>query len=228
MKTMTVKDQTGQRFLEALKAYPCYAGLDLAAVSDLTAFVLAFPIKEYVYVYPWFFLPSDGLADRTKKDGVPYTTWSQEGHVELTLGSVTDWRYVVDRIKQLSQTFKIKEIGFDSWGARDVVQELSDGGLECVDVSQSIGSLSAPTKRLQELILDKKLVHTGHPVLRWNLDCSSIYSDPNGNIKVTKPDTSKSTKRIDGVVALIMALSRIQKTEPAKPSVYASRGLRIL
>jgi phage terminase large subunit-like protein len=225
---MLVKDPDGLRFLEQLRKVPCYAGLDLAAVSDLTVFVLAWPIKDKVYVYPWFFIPGDGLAERVRNDGVPYTTWSQEGHVELTEGSTTDWRYVVGRIKELAGYFKIKEVGFDNWGARDVVRELGDGGITCIDVSQSIGSLSAPTKRLQELILDKKLVHTGHPILRWNLDCTTIWSDSNGNIKVQKPELGKSTKRIDGVVATIMALSRIQKTETPFKSVYSTRGLRTL
>ena len=226
--TQIVKDPFGRRFLDQLANFPCYAGLDLAAVSDLTCFVLAWAIGEEVFVYPWYFIPGEGLEDRTKKDGVPYDYWSQLGHVELTDGSTTDWRYVVNRVKELSGIFKIREVGFDPWGARDVVRELQEGGLTCVDIQQGIGSLSAPTKRLQELILNKKLVHTGHPVLRWNLDCTTIYSDQNGNIKVQKPELGKSSKRIDGIVALIMALSRIQRVEPKRPSVYQTRGLRVL
>jgi phage terminase large subunit-like protein len=219
---------SGKQFLEQLRKYPCYAGLDLAAVTDLTAFVLAWEVNTTVYAYPWFFLPMDDIDERSKRDGVPYRQWWEQGYLHLTEGSVTDWRYVVTLVKEIAKEFKLREVAFDPYGARDVVRELADGGISCLDVSQSITSLTAPTKRLQELVLSKKLVHTGHPLLRWNFDCSSIYSDPNGNIKVFKPDRRKSSKHVDGVVALIMAISRLQNTEKKGPSVYLSRGVRTL
>jgi phage terminase large subunit-like protein len=219
------QDRSAQKYLDYLKPHPCFGGLDLASVADLTAFCLLWPIKDQVYCYPFFFLPSEGLAERSKRDGVPYEQWAKEGFIELTPGSICDWVYVTDRLIQLAKIFKIREIGYDSWGARDVVTRLKDAGLETTDVSQTIQSLSGPSKRLQELILSKKLVHTGHPVLRWNLDCCTVYSDPNGNIKIEKPKIGKSSKRIDGIIALVIAISRYMKTPSIQKSIYATRGL---
>jgi phage terminase large subunit-like protein len=108
--------------------------------------------------------------------------------------------------------------------ARDVVRTLEDNGVKMIEVSQNMMSLTASAKGFESLVLSGKLIHSGHPVLRWNLDCSTIYSDVNGNIKVQKPDLMKSTKRIDGVIASIIALSRIQKAPPVFKSIYSTRG----
>lgn len=222
------KDPVGLEFLEHLKPYQCYGGLDLSAVKDLTSFVLAWQLGDKVYTYPWFFLPSEGLYDRSKVDGVTYTDWLDKGYLEVCNGSTIDGRYIVSRIKELSTVFKIKEIGFDAWGARDIVTQLSEAGLTCVDIGQGIGPMTAPAKRLEQLVLDQKLVHTGHPILRWNCDCTTVWQDVNGNIKLQKPDSRKSSKRIDGMVALTMAVSRVQKAPPKFVSIYSKRGVLTL
>lgn len=203
--------EVGRVFLEHLKPFPCYAGLDLAAVSDLTAFVLAWPIKEYVYAYPWFFLPEDDLVERSKHDNVRYDLWAKQGLLELTPGAVTDWRFVTTRIKQLAHIFKIRQIGFDRYGARDTVADLAEAGMEVVDTAQGFLSMNAPSKGLEELVLSQRLVHTGHPILRWNLDCTTIESDAASNIKPVKPKRQSGSKRIDGIVALIMAIDCLMK-----------------
>jgi len=218
----------GRLFLEKLRPHPCFGGLDLAAVNDLTAFVLAWQLGTLVYTYPWFFLPGDGLADRSKRDNVPYDAWSKAGYIELTPGSVTDWRYVTDRIKQLAKLFKIRQVAFDRYGARDTVADLMEAGIEVADTGQGFVSMNAPSKGLQELVLSRRLIHTGHPVLRWNVDCTTVDQDAAGNIKPVKPKRQKGSKRIDGVVALIMAISRIQAVAPKKKSVYSGRGILTL
>jgi len=196
----------GRLFLARLKKKPCYGGLDLAAISDLTAFVLVWPVRSFVFLYPWFFLPEEGLAERSKRDNVKYDVWARAGYVELTPGDVTDWRFVTARIKQLAQIFDIRQIGFDRYGARDTVSDLMEAGLSVADIGQGFASMNAPARRLQELVLARRLVHTGHPVLRWNVDCTTVAQDPSGNIKPVKPSRQKTSKRIDGVVASIMAL----------------------
>ncbi len=198
-----------------LQGHPCYGGLDLGAVDDLTAFVLAWPIGDAVYVYPWFFMPSEPhgepLREKCRRDNVRYDLWAKDGYIELTPGSVTDWRFVKDRIAQLAQRFTIREIGFDRYGARDTAADLSEQGLSVVDTGQGYISMSAPSKRLEELVISRKLVHSGHPVLRWNIDCCTIESDAAGNIKPVKPDRKRSSKRIDGVVATVMANDRVMR-----------------
>jgi len=222
------KDPIGQKFLEQLKPYTCYGGLDLSTVTDLTAFVLAWQIKETIYIHPWFFIPEEGLAERSKKDNVPYTEWLEAGYLEVCPGSIVDKTYVIDRLRDLSKAFKILEVGYDNWGARDIVADLKTNGVTAIDCSQYISAMTAPSKRLESLVLSKQLIHTGHPLLRWNLDCVTIYSDVNANIKPIKPDRMKSSKRIDGVIALIMAISRVQQAKKPFKSIYSTRGVLTL
>jgi phage terminase large subunit-like protein len=205
------RDEVGHAFLAKLRPHSCYGGLDLAAVSDLTAFVLAWPIKEYVYAYPWFFLPSDDLAERSKHDNVRYDLWAEQGFLELTPGAVTDWRYVTTRIKQLAHTFKLRQLGFDRNGARDTVADLMEVGIEVVDTGQGFVGMTAATKGLETLVLSQRLVHSGHPILRWNLDCTTIQQDAALNIKPVKPNRQSGSKRIDGIVALIIAVDCLMK-----------------
>jgi phage terminase large subunit-like protein len=188
-------------------------------VNDLTAFVLAWPVRGFVFLYPWFFIPEDGLVERCRKDNVPYDRWAKAGYIELTPGNVTDWRYVTARIKQLTHILDIRQIGFDRNGARDTVADLIDDGIDVVDIGQGFASMSAPSKRLQELVLSRHLVHTGHPVLRWNVDCCTVRQDPAGQIKPEKPDRLRGSKRIDGVVAAVMAIDCVMKNQQIEAGV---------
>jgi len=199
----------------------CYGGLDLAAVRDLTAFVLAWPVDDLVYVHPWFWIPAEGMQERCRRDNVNYADWAEKGFLELTPGNVTDWRFVTERIRNLRSQFDIAEVGFDRWGARDVVTDLEGEGLTVVEIGQGFASMNAPARRLEELVLSRRLRHNGHPVLRWNIDCCTTSTDPSGNIKPVKPDRLKSSKRIDGVVALLMALARLMVADNSTPAVWS-------
>jgi phage terminase large subunit-like protein len=132
---------------------------------------------------------------------------------------VTDWRFVTERIKQLAEQFQIREIGFDRYGARDTASDLSEAGIDVVDVGQGYLDMSPACKRLEELVLSRRLKHSGNPVLRWNIDCCSVSADPAGNIKPVKPERNKSSKRIDGVVASAMAVGRAMSAEAYNPCV---------
>lgn len=211
---MITKDSRGAEFIEHLRQYDCYAGLDLAAVRDLTAFVLAWLVNNVVYVYPWFFLPSEGLDERCQHDGVRYDIWAQQGFLELTPGPVTEWQYVVGRMKQLASELNIRQIAYDRYGARDTVAELRETGINTVPFNQSFVGMGAPSRRIEELIVSKKLVHTGHPILRWNMDCVRMERDYADNIRPVKPKRNMSSKRIDGVVAMIMAIAGAMEATP--------------
>ena len=208
-----------------LKKITAYGGLDLAATRDLTAFVLVWPVDDLVYVHPWFWLPEEGLSERSRRDNVRYDLWVDEGLIELTPGAVTDWRFVADRVLTISSRYEIGEIGFDAYGARDTVSDLTEGGLTVVDVRQGALTLNAPCRRLEGLVLSRRLRHNGHKVLRWNIDCCTVSADANANIRPVKPDRLKSSKRIDGVVALLMALWRSMCAEEQTISYTGLRSV---
>jgi phage terminase large subunit-like protein len=207
-----------------LEGKECWAGLDLASTTDLTAFVLYFP-EDGNRVLPFFWVPREGALQRERRDRVPYTAWAREGHLTLTEGNVCDYDAVRARINELGEMFDIKEIAFDRWGAQQLVTNLKEDGHEVVAFGQGYASLSAPSKELEKLILSGELQHDGHPVLRWCASNVMVEMDSAGNIK---PSKKKSTERIDGIVALVMAIGRVIVREPPFRSIYETRGLLTL
>lgn len=211
---------------EMMEGRVCYGGLDLSSTTDLTSFCLMFPPEdedEPYYVLPYFWVPEDTLELRVKRDHVPYDLWHRQGYLETTEGNVVHYGYIEKFIERLGERFNIREIAFDRWGAVQMVQNLEGMGFTVVPMGQGFASMSPPTKELMKLTLEKKLAHGGHPVLRWNMDNIFIRTDPAGNIKA---DKAKSTEKIDGAIACIMALDRaIRCGNDVSESVYDSRGL---
>ena len=211
---------------EELEGRVCYGGLDLSSTTDITAFVLVFPPTaeddRYV-VRPWFWIPEDNLVLRVNRDHVPYDVWNRQGYLETTEGNVVHYGYIEKFIGSLGERFNIREIAFDRWGAVQMVQNLEGMGFTVVPFGQGFKDMSPPTKELMKLTLERRISHGGHPVLRWMMDNIFIRRDPAGNIK---PDKEKSTEKIDGAVATIMALDRaIRCGNDTSESVYEERGL---
>ena len=204
----------------------CYGGLDLSSTTDMTAFVLVFPPKEEedkFVILPFFWIPEDTLELRVRRDHVPYDIWQKQGFIQTTEGNVVHYGYIENFIEQLGEKFNIREIAFDRWGAVQMVQNLEGMGYTVVPFGQGFKDMSPPTKELMKLTLEEKIAHGGHPVLRWNMDNIFIRRDPAGNIKA---DKEKSTEKIDGAIATIMALDRaIRCGNTNTESVYDSRGL---
>ena len=204
----------------------CYGGLDLSSTTDITAFVLVFPPAEdddKYTILPFFWIPEDNLELRVKRDHVNYDIWKQQGFLETTEGNVIHYGYIEQFIERLSEQYNIREIAFDRWGATQMVQDLEGMGLTVVPFGQGYKDMSPPTKELMKLALEQRLAHGGHPVLRWMMDNIYIRTDPAGNIKA---DKEKSTEKIDGAVATIMALDRaIRNGDCPSVSVYDERGL---
>ena len=213
---------------EDLEGRVCYGGLDLSSTTDLTSFVLVFPPQDeddkYI-ILPYFWVPEETLDLRVRRDHVPYDLWEREGHLMTTEGNVVHYGYIEKFIEKLGERFNIREIAFDRWGAVQMVQNLEGMGFTVVPMGQGFASMSPPTKELMKLTLEKKLAHSGHPVLRWNMDNIFIRTDPAGNIKA---DKAKSTEKIDGAIATIMALDRaIRCGNDTSESVYDTRGLLV-
>lgn len=213
----------GEIYEEDLEGEVAFAGLDLATVTDIAACVLVFPDSEDCYdVLPIFWVPEESMRERSDRDRVPYDVWVQKGYLRTTPGNAIDFRQIRKDIGELGERFNIREIAFDRWGAEKLRQELEDDGFPMVEFGQGFVSMAHPTKELLRLILEKRLRHGGHPVLRWMADNLVVRQDPAGNVK---PDKEKSSEKIDGVVALIMGLDRALRH---KPSIYEKRGLRTL
>ncbi|WP_202695228.1 MULTISPECIES: terminase TerL endonuclease subunit [Bacteria] len=206
----------------------CYGGLDLSSSIDITAFVLVFPPEDeddkYV-VLPYFWLPEETLNLRVNRDHVPYDVWEKQEHLKTTEGNVVHYGFIEKFIESLGEKYNIREIAFDRWGAVQMVQNLEGMGFTVVPFGQGFKDMSPPTKELMKLTLEEKVAHGGHPVLRWMMDNIFIRTDPAGNIK---PDKEKSTEKIDGAVATIMALDRaIRCGNDTSASVYDGRGLLV-
>jgi phage terminase large subunit-like protein len=209
-----------------LRDHPCYGGLDLGATRDLTCFALLWPVESKVYVRVWFWIPEHGIQERSRRDGVPYSQWAEEGHIELTAGRDTDWSVAREHIKQLASEFTIEDIGADPYNARDTAHELERAGLTVTAVGQKHPDLNAPTRRFEELVIAGDFIHDGHPILKWNVVNCGISSDAEGRVKPTKLEKEFS-KRIDGVSACVVALDRIirRPSNDEGGSIYEHRGL---
>lgn len=229
--------------LDALAGRDCYAGLDLSTTTDLTALALLFPPQGGARWDLWvhFWLPRDGIAERVKQDRVPYTLWEEQGFVTLTPGNVVDYDAIRALITgkgehgspeaeaaSLRRRFRIRELVRDRWNAAHLTTQLMADGLTVVDLGQNFAGMSAPCKEFERLIAAGDLNHGGNPVLDWMAGIVSIKDDGADNIKPVKPDRRKNSKRIDGIVASVMALARAMTASKPPTSPYNIRGLRTL
>lgn len=190
-----------------LEGEPCYAGLDLSQTVDLTARVLVFPpngVRRQWAILPRFYVPEARIAERVRRDKVPYDQWQAAGALQTTPGNVVDYDFVQSDLLADAERFRILQTGFDPFNAMQLMLRCQDEGLPCEEVRQGYLSLSGPSKELERLVLDRDLVHGGHPVLRWCLGNVAVDTDPAGNIK---PSKKSSTERIDGVAATVTALA---------------------
>jgi phage terminase large subunit-like protein len=192
----------------------CFAGLDLATTYDTTCFCLLFPLDDGTFwAEPHFWIPEDNMRDRVKRDRVPYDVWAKAGKLHLTPGNVTDFDQVRADIVALSKKYNIRQVAIDRWNAHQITTQLQGEGVNVLGFGQGYGSMSSPTAALEAAVVGGKLLHGGHPVLAWQASNVAVQSDHQGN---KKPSKAKSTERIDGIVALIMALGiHATSTAPA-------------
>jgi phage terminase large subunit-like protein len=204
----------------ALRGRRCFVGVDLSSTRDLTAVVAVFPDDAGGFdVLPGFFVPEDTLSERVRRDRVPYDVWARAGFLTLTSGNTIDQDAIEARIRELAEHYQVESIGIDPWAAARLLPRLQADGLPAVPVPQTMRELSAATKALEAAVLAGKLRHGGHPVLRWCASNVTVATDHNENVK---PSKKKSTERIDGISALVIALNRALPAITG--SVYDSRA----
>lgn len=218
-----------------------YLGLDLSGKTDLTAMVAVTADPEKDAVKAWFWKPEESLHDHENRDRVPYWAWKKEGFIETTPGRAIQYDWVVARIMEILKSYKVRGVAYDRWRIDDFLNaagrlgldvwvegkddvKTRGGKLRMVPWGQGYKDMAEPVDALEVSILERKLSHDGNPVLTWNVSNAMVIQDPAGNRKL---DKSKTRFRIDGCIAMVMALglkSRDLAEEP-KPSAY--EGLRV-
>ena len=192
----------------SLEGRECYVGMDLATTYDTSAMVAVFPAEDGTFdVLCRFWIPGDNALERSRRDGVPYSTWASDEATGLTMtdGNVTDYDVIRRDINEFGKTYNVKQIAIDRWNATQLSIQLQSDGFDVVGFSQGVGAMSPPSKMLETLISSGRIRHGGNPVLDWMAGNVSVKVDSNENIKPVKPKPG-SPHRIDGIVSLIMAL----------------------
>lgn len=213
-----IKDMLGRR---------CFGGFDLASTRDTNAFVLLFPTDDDKFrTLSWFWAPKGSVSARAKQDRREVLNWGTQGFITLTDGDMVDCRRMAQEIIGICSLFDVHMIGYDKAGiARPVMQMMQEEGFDIerrtVEYSQGVMSMSAPTKTLDIIVGNRRLEHNGDPVLRWMASNLAVHIDHKDN---HQPSKKNSSDKIDGIVALIMALGLSMKYGDVR-SVYENRGI---
>lgn len=208
--------------LEALRGRECFGGLDLSSTTDLTAFALVFPFPEKVYkIVVWYWVPGEIPEEKERRDKVPYMTWSRGGWIEACGQKVIDYNQVQAKIQQILQVFDVREIAFDPYNAQQMANALEDQ-VPMIKFPQTKKNYTEVCKEFERLLLLGKIDHGENPVLAWNASNVALdYTGPDAMM----PSKKKSSEKIDGLVASLMAFARAILTPPKKISRYRTRGM---
>lgn len=185
---------------------PIWGGLDLSSRADLTALVFVHQEGQVWHVHPYFWTPGDGVVERAKRDRVPYDVWVKEGWLRTTPGATVDYEYIAHEIAEIVGPEHVNAIAYDRWRIDLMKKELDKIGLRLplVPHGQGYKDMSPALDSLESELLNARLCHGGHPVLTMCAANAVVQADPSGNRKLAK---DKSSGRIDGMVALAMAIA---------------------
>lgn len=210
----------------------CWGGLDLGSVSDLTASVLLFECPEEpgaLDVLARFWIPEAVLRAAKSKNRALYQQWVDAGILQTTPGSVTDYDFVEADLVRDAQTYDIQSVAIDRlFQGQSVANHLSEEGLTVVAFGQGFLSMGPPMKEFERRWVGRRIHHGGHPILRWMADNAEVKQDPAGNLKIVKPNHHSDPRKVDGLVALVMALDGITRQKPVEESCYLRHGVRSL
>lgn len=184
---------------------PVYAGLDLSARTDLTALVICGQINGVWHTIPYFWTPELGLTDRAKRDRQPYDVWVKQGYMATTPGATVDYEYIAQDISHIFSQLNVQQIAYDRWRIDILTKELNNLGVELplIEFGQGFKDMSPAIDTLESELLNGRIAHGNHPVLTMCAANAMITKDTAGNRKL---DKHKATGRIDGIVAMAMAL----------------------
>ena len=222
---MDAWEECGSTSMPDLTGEQCYAGLDLSSTTDISAFVMAFQqANGRVYLIPRFWLPAENVRKRADRDHVPYDVWERNGWLTLTPGNAVDYDIIRRDIQQLAEKYWIQSLRIDPWNATQLATQLQGDGLPVEFFRQGYQSLSGPSKELEKFILRRELVHPHSPVLTWMAGNVAVEKDAAENIK---PSKARSTERIDGIVAAVMAIAGMVSGATAQQWYYESNPVEL-
>jgi phage terminase large subunit-like protein len=197
--------------VEAVPMIPgqrAYIGVDLSSRIDLSALVLLLPDGDGGYgIKAEFWCPGEHIGQRTHRDRVPYETWARHGYLTATPGNTIDYSFIEARIHALMTEYDVAVVAIDPWNARDFTPRLKLNMVPVIEIPQTMANLTTASKALEVLILERRLHHDGHPIMRWCVSNAVADIDGNDNRKPSK-HPKRSYGRIDGVSALVTALAQ--------------------
>jgi phage terminase large subunit-like protein len=195
----------------------CFAGLDLSASRDLTALVLVFPKDDQLHVVPHFWLPEDGLRDKAQSEKVPWDIWADQGYLTTIAGPVIQPEVIARTVAEIAEEYQLQLLAYDRWRINDFRRELEKIGSEIPmqPFGQGFRDMSPAVDKVEQHVAERKLRHGGNPILNMCAAGAVVQSDPAGNRKLHK---SKSYSKIDGLVALAMALGSMSAEDMTMPT----------
>jgi phage terminase large subunit-like protein len=208
----------------SLDGLQVFGGLDLSATSDLTALVLIGNWNGTWHVWPTFWLPAEGLAEKSVADRLPYDMWHQQGLLRTTPGRAISYEFVAWELREFFRRYDIKRIGFDRWNMKNLQPWLLKAGFTDYEIKerftefgQGMASMSPALRDLEQVLLDGRVAHGGHPVLGMCVANAIVVTDDAGNRKLSK---KRSSGRIDGLIGLVMAIG-VAPSQPAAIDIAA-------
>lgn len=236
-RALGVGDLTREAFVSHLRRRQAWIGLDLSQKYDMTSAVLVFPedvphperedeLRRFYWLLPFFWLPEDTVKDpkRDAKKRELWQEWRREGWLETTPGDVVDYDRIRRRLVELGADFAVQQIGVDPWNAESIAQGLTAEGFDVVYCRQGYPQMSGPTQEFETAVVDRRLVHGGHPILREQARVATADEDAYGH---TRPSKKRSGDKIDGIVSAVMGIG-LAMAGDSSGSVYEDRGIRTL
>lgn len=201
-----------------------FAGLDLSARTDLTALVLIGKVKGVWQVVPYFWTPEKGLAERAKRDRVPYDVWHRQGFLRTTPGATVDYGHIASELADILSDHDLHAVAYDR-SRMDILQRELDAiglSLPLIPFGQGYKDMGPAVDALEAELVNGRIAHGMHPVLSMCAANAVVTKDPSGARKL---DKSRATGRIDGMVALCMAMGSASMAEAPQANPYQERGL---
>jgi phage terminase large subunit-like protein len=208
----------------SLAGLDAYGGADLSRKRDLSAVVWIVPQDDLLYVVPRLYVPAELLQRKEEEDKVPYRAWAEAGYITPTPGNVIDYAHIRRDVLADNERFRIIELGYDPYNAEQLCnQQLGmEDGIATIEIPQSMANMGPPSSEFEKLLKEKRIRVPPNPVLAWMASGCVAYEDTNGNLR---PIKRKSRSRIDGIIALIMALNRYLDGSTASGSYYDDHDL---